>query len=100
LVEVDYDAARTEGDLCAKHAATVVLPRGWRVHDERRPIRLVEPIETPDVREADIDVVVEDDEAVVDEAPTPAEDLATLLDARTPLLQRAFESAKATRPGA
>src|SRR4051812_9182515 len=42
LVEVDYDAARTEGDLCAKHARSLVLPRGWRLHDDRRPIHLVE----------------------------------------------------------
>jgi hypothetical protein len=87
LVEVDYDATRTEGDLCAKHAGTLVLPRGWRLYDERTPIHLVEPV----------DATGPDDD---DDDPTPAEHLATLLDARTPLLQRAFESAKATRAGA
>jgi Protein of unknown function (DUF3499) len=87
LVEVDDDATRTEGDLCAQHAGTLVLPRGWRLYDERTPIHLVEPADAtgPDYADGD---------------PTPAEHLATLLDARTPLLQRAFESAKATRPGA
>jgi len=109
LVEVDRDAARTEGDLCAKHACTLVLPRGWRLHDERRPIHLVEPMETLEVEDADVDeaatrevapATVSETQAADADDPTPAEHLATLLDARTPLLQRAFESAKATRPGA
>ncbi len=34
LVELDDDAARTEGDLCARHAAGLVLPRGWQLHSE------------------------------------------------------------------
>jgi hypothetical protein len=33
LVELDDDAARTEGDLCARHAAGLVLPRGWQLHN-------------------------------------------------------------------
>src|SRR5262245_180517 len=33
LVELDGDAARTEGDLCARHAAGLVLPRGWQLHN-------------------------------------------------------------------
>jgi hypothetical protein len=33
LVDLDGDAARTEGDLCARHAAGLVLPRGWRLHN-------------------------------------------------------------------
>jgi DNA polymerase-3 subunit gamma/tau len=35
LVDLDDAAARTEGDLCARHAAALVLPRGWQLHDER-----------------------------------------------------------------
>ena len=35
LVDLDDNAARTEGDLCSRHAASLVLPRGWRLHDER-----------------------------------------------------------------
>ena len=96
LVEVDHDAARTEGDLCAKHARTLVLPRGWRLHDDRRPMHGVEPIDAPEI-EVEADEVSEVSDG---DDPTPAEHLATLLDARTPLLQRAFESAKATRTGA
>jgi hypothetical protein len=112
LVEVDEDAARTEGDLCAKHAHTLVLPRGWRLHDDRTPIHLVEPIASPEIEDVAEPEVAEVETLVVEELvleiadedddddPTPAEHLATLLDARTPLLQRAFESAKATRTGA
>ena len=35
LVDLDDDAVRTEGDLCARHASALVLPRGWELHDER-----------------------------------------------------------------
>jgi hypothetical protein len=35
LVELDEQAARTQGDLCTRHAAALVLPRGWELHDER-----------------------------------------------------------------
>jgi len=34
LVELEADAVRTEGDLCARHAAGLVLPRGWQLHSE------------------------------------------------------------------
>jgi hypothetical protein len=104
LVEVDHEAARTEGDLCAKHAGTLVLPRGWRLHDERHPMHFTEQVDAHEIEVA-TDVEYEahvelSDVEVADDDPTPSEHLATLLDARTPLLQRAFESAKATRPGA
>lgn len=33
LVDLDDDSARTEGDLCARHAAGLVLPRGWQLHN-------------------------------------------------------------------
>src|SRR6478609_626205 len=35
LAELDDSAARTQGDLCQRHAAALVLPRGWELHDER-----------------------------------------------------------------
>lgn len=35
LVEIDDTAARTEGDLCTRHATDLVLPRGWVLHDQR-----------------------------------------------------------------
>jgi hypothetical protein len=31
---VALDEARTEGDLCARHAAGLVLPRGWQLHND------------------------------------------------------------------
>ncbi|HEV7526155.1 MAG TPA: DUF3499 family protein [Acidimicrobiia bacterium] len=34
LVDLEVDAARTEGDLCARHAAGLVLPRGWQLHND------------------------------------------------------------------
>jgi hypothetical protein len=40
LVELDEHSARTQGDLCNRHAESLVLPRGWELHDER--------IEAPD----------------------------------------------------
>ena len=35
LVDLDESSVRTEGDLCARHAAALTLPRGWQLHDER-----------------------------------------------------------------
>src|SRR3954469_20583279 len=35
LVDLDVNASRTQGDLCQRHAAALVLPRGWELHDER-----------------------------------------------------------------
>lgn len=35
LVDLDDAGARTEGDLCNRHATALVLPRGWALHDER-----------------------------------------------------------------
>lgn len=67
LVVIDEDAPRAEGDLCARHAEALVLPRGWTLRDER-PLRLVEN--------------------------KPQSDLEKQLDARTPLLQRAFQNVR------
>jgi len=65
------DAARA-GDLCDRHARGLTPPRGWRVDDRRAP---------PPPAEA--------------AAPTPTAidaELRDLLDARSPLLARAFRS--------
>jgi len=50
LVDLDDNAARTEGDLCARHAASLVLPRGWQLHDERA--HPVDPTPLPPKRHA------------------------------------------------
>jgi len=68
LVAIDRSAPRAEGDLCAEHAEALVLPRGWTLRDELSHIRLVEN--------------------------EPLSDLEKQLDARTPLLQRAFEKVR------
>jgi hypothetical protein len=39
LVDLDDDAVRTEGDLCARHAAGLVLPRGWELHNDLSSVR-------------------------------------------------------------
>jgi hypothetical protein len=133
LAELDDSAVRTQGDLCQRHAAALVLPRGWELHDERpfaaagtaAPPRDATPIE-PSVREvvAVVEPVVADapeEPAEPEPGPDPAfadaganangagpvlgapdddaveEALDSILDARTPLLQRAFRNA---RPGA
>jgi len=147
LAELDESAARTQGDLCQRHAAALVLPRGWELHDERiaaprvacddaqlvdAPPVEVEGAEVPAAdaapaktaaeigADARAPVAVEMDEPIepahelveavgngtravpaqfgatddeaVDEAVT--DELDTILDARTPLLQRAFRNAR------
>jgi hypothetical protein len=154
LVDLDESAARTQGDLCRRHAAALVLPRGWELHDERtgrpRPVEETAPEPEgvapprrvrvrrraaagaepgPDPLPGFEPVVVSngdrpvaaaaDDPAVAGESADPdhvsvaprsapaqfgandgdeaevADDaLNTILDARTPLLQRAFRNAK------
>ena len=49
LVDLDENAARTQGDLCRRHAEALVLPRGWELHDERtgRPRLVDEPAPEP-----------------------------------------------------
>ncbi len=158
LVDLDESAARTQGDLCRRHAAALVLPRGWELHDERTsgprlvddkperaaaPARRVrvrrratkrksdeatdqlpgfEPVVVPNgngvvvATDAVEGVVVEGEDAPdpdvetgagssrpvpaqfgandADDAEVDDEALSTILDARTPLLQRAFRNAK------
>jgi hypothetical protein len=102
LAELDESAVRTQGDLCQRHAAALVLPRGWELYDERplvaaggaAPPREPTPIESvePDAAAAGNTegagpVLGAEDEAV-------EEALDSILDARTPLLRRAFRNAR------
>ncbi len=67
LVELDHTSPRTEGDLCARHAAALVLPRGWQLHDERiegpeaaaAVAERVKPRRTPRARRTSLRAVVE-----------------------------------------
>jgi hypothetical protein len=52
LVDLDDDDARTEGDLCARHAAGLVLPRGWQLHNDLSAQRDDSQPPTPPVRRA------------------------------------------------
>jgi hypothetical protein len=126
LVELDENASRTQGDLCPRHAAALVLPRGWVLHDERapgtwapvangttsenadsgpaevtepvvepapdsEPEPAVEPAETTETAARSVPAQFgpnDEDDSDVEEA------LGEILDARTPLLQRAFRNAK------
>jgi hypothetical protein len=132
LVDLEESAARTQGDLCRRHAAALVLPRGWELHDQRTSgPRLVEDPSTGNgsparrvrvrrraaerVREPAPDqlpgfepVVANGNGEATTKRAVPAqfgandpddsevddEALNTILDARTPLLQRAFRNAK------
>ena len=49
---VALDEARTEGDLCARHAAGLVLPRGWQLHNDLAPDRDETRAPAPPVRRA------------------------------------------------
>jgi hypothetical protein len=132
LVDLDESASRTQGDLCGRHAAALVLPRGWELHDERsggprlvettpvespapgRRVRVRrraaerEPVEAPDrlpgfePDESEADVEAASARSVpaqfgandADDAEGDDTALNAILDARTPLLQRAFRNAK------
>src|SRR3954469_25759803 len=64
LVDLDVNASRTQGDLCQRHAAALVLPRGWELHDERasavappapEPVEVVErEVVEPEVVEPEV----------------------------------------------
>jgi len=132
IAELDESAARTQGDLCQRHAAALVLPRGWELHDERDLLveaatdvgeQLPEPaVEVADPIEQEDEPAAPEDEGPAEVEPEPArvangnatrtvpaqfgatddeavdeavtEDLDTILDARTPLLRRAFRNAR------
>jgi hypothetical protein len=128
LVELDENAARTQGDLCPRHAAALVLPRGWVLHDERAPttwspvangatvekvestpVEVGEPVAEAEPEPAPEPEPVSEPEVRAEHAPRGApaqfgpndeddsdveEALGEILDARTPLLQRAFRNAK------
>jgi hypothetical protein len=124
LAELDESAARTQGDLCQRHAAALVLPRGWELHDERpfaaagtaAPPREPTPIEPAVAVDVAAPEVVDDatEATEPDDEPEPSvangngpgsvlgapddeaveEALDTILDARTPLLQRAFRNSR------
>ena len=95
LYDLDHSGVRTEADLCARHAVALSLPRGWVLHDQRgtgtappsagawRRVASVPVTPTAHPAARDAAIVTNDD---------TADELAETLDARTPLLQRAFRN--------
>lgn len=73
------DEPEATGRLCQHHADSIRPPRGWRFFDYRQP-----PAAVPAM-----DVALIGPRAGVDEVDD-------LLDARTPLLERAFRGARAS----
>jgi Protein of unknown function (DUF3499) len=140
LVDLDESAARTQGDLCHRHAEALVLPSGWKLHDERsdassrrvdtpaeraserspRRVRVrrrastngsspehapsqlpgFEPVVVPTNGHASPDarVIPAQFGANDDDLDTDDDALSAILDARTPLLRRAFRNAKPEEP--
>ena len=110
LVDLEDSRGRTEGDVCARHAASLVLPRGWSLYDQRRADATLTPLQ-PRARtvvrpelvivpepaaqrppDAVPEPEAESADATSNAGPTPVETLGELLDARTPLLRRAFQN--------
>lgn len=95
LVPVDPERGASRGDLCEHHAQTVVLPRGWQLHDER-PVRPVPPL--PAEHQGEPRARVEPRRLRAPRAVLEPDDhdpeLDRLLDADSPLLRRAFRKSR------
>jgi hypothetical protein len=99
LVDLNDGSSRSEHDFCARHARPLALPSGWELCDGRgggaaslppprravlrRRRRVLTPVPPPDPARA---------EAATDHAEVAGESLSNVLDARTPLLRRAFQN--------
>ena len=79
LGPLDESSGRSAGDLCERHADRLRPPQHWELHDQRGPEPVLIPAPT---RLAPRRTAAEDEKAAED-AP------------KTPLLARAFRSAKA-----
>jgi hypothetical protein len=107
LVDLDDAGARTEGDLCARHATVLLLPSGWELHDGRDAHAPdVPPVRRPALRATRRELVVvsageprEEAPALRDSVDEPLEEqsvagepLREVFDVQTPLLRRAFQN--------
>jgi hypothetical protein len=115
LDPLDPERGTGAGVLCARHADTLTPPRGWhlqdrrtrtpRLWDDRPPVVLAAIATAPSMRSParppHTDPLPFADTAVISAAETPPAhrsdteraDVLDLLDARTPLLARAFAAA-------
>ena len=80
---VALDETRTEGDLCARHAGGLVLPRGWQLHNDLMADQATADRDPSAPAPLVAEVTAETSEA-----------LAETLDAQTPLLRRAFTNVR------
>jgi hypothetical protein len=86
-LDTPFDGSARAGDLCQRHARSLTPPRGWRIED-RRDDAPAQPQFSLDEHERDVP-----EEPRVD---SDAEDeLRTMLDVHSPLLERAFRSSGA-----
>jgi hypothetical protein len=111
LVDVDATAAHSERDLCTRHATALILPTGWQLFDGRRAsggegeILEPPPVGRPVLRARRGDLAPvsgeelrpqatadEEAETEPEHRQVAGEALIDVLDARTPLLQRAFRN--------
>jgi hypothetical protein len=82
VLDRPFDGSARAGDLCNRHARSLKPPRGWHVEDRR-----------PDVDDNRDDRVGPAPKLV--SVSDPEAELRTMLDAHSPLLERAFRSSGA-----
>ena len=85
-------AGAVAGHLCERHAARMRPPRGWTIHERRSHGREL----AADAAPAEVNAVASAPDPPPAWSPTarPDAELDAVLDARTPLLARAFRSAR------
>lgn len=79
-LDTPFEGGARAGDLCDRHARSLTPPRGWRLEDRRASAREDHGNTTP----------------VPASASDPDAELRTMLDAHSPLLERAFRSSGAS----
>jgi hypothetical protein len=78
-LDTPFEGNARAGDLCDRHARSLTPPRGWRLEDRRASEREVPRNTNPVATSSDSDA-----------------ELRTMLDAHSPLLERAFRSSGAS----
>ena len=84
-LDAPSEGAARAGELCDRHARALTLPQGWQLDDRRAAPRTATP---PAAQQP-----VTQNSFVRAPAADNGSDLRRILDARTPLLARAFQAA-------
>ncbi|HEX5096328.1 MAG TPA: DUF3499 family protein [Acidimicrobiia bacterium] len=79
-LDAPSEGAARAGELCERHVRALTPPQGWELDDRRAPVRPAQQ------------AVTENSSARAN-VPDNVSDLRRVLDARTPLLARAFRAA-------